>query len=345
MKKYFILFGLLFVFKLDVSAYSCYYDYSIDETSGGSSGEIELIIDEEKKTIKREAGFGNYDDYLLDPLLDSYWTEEKLIDEYIAGACPELIYGCEVIEEYTNSSGERTTTNPRYFPLLNGNLIELIPKGKKFLSEISDNDNKGSDLDYTLNGDKECIGAALNESKSEKASKELEFPCDKFDNLYSELESLYCDKTTEVCHATQITDYNTKKDILKSYCRTKLKKSVYQDLCVQQCLEISEYIAEIEGTVSSDLTCNFSKRLVLYIANIVKWLKYIIPVIVIILGILDFIKAIASDKDDEMKKAQGRFTKRLVAAALIFIIPIIISFIMDLMGFDDYIYGCEIFDL
>ena len=52
------------------------------------------------------------------------------------------------------------------------------------------------------------------------------------------------------------------------------------------------------------------------------------------MGILDFIKAIVADKDDEMKKVQGRFVKRLIAAALVFIIPLIIEFVLTKMGFD-----------
>ena len=91
------------------------------------------------------------------------------------------------------------------------------------------------------------------------------------------------------------------------------------------------------------IICGFSEKLIIYIANIVKWAKYIVPVIVIVLGILDFIKAIAADKEDEMKKAQGKFIKRLIAAALIFIIPFIIEFVLNKMGFDAN--GCGIIDL
>ena len=95
---------------------------------------------------------------------------------------------------------------------------------------------------------------------------------------------------------------------------------------------------------NNDLSdCGFSDRLVIWIANVVRWIKYIIPVVVMALGILDFIKAMAGDKDDEMKKAQGRFVKRLIAAALIFLAPIIIEFILDKMGFTAN--DCGIIDL
>ena len=58
---------------------------------------------------------------------------------------------------------------------------------------------------------------------------------------------------------------------------------------------------------------------------------------------LDFIKAIGADKEDEMKKAQGRFIRRVIAAALIFIIPFILEFILEKMGFAAN--GCGIIDL
>jgi hypothetical protein len=79
--------------------------------------------------------------------------------------------------------------------------------------------------------------------------------------------------------------------------------------------------------------CGFSGRLLVWANNILRWIKYILPVFVIVLAILDFIKAIGADKDDEMKKAQKRFITRLIAAALVFIIPLIIEFILTKMGF------------
>jgi len=85
--------------------------------------------------------------------------------------------------------------------------------------------------------------------------------------------------------------------------------------------------------INKDGECRFSGRLLSFFSNILRWIKYILPVIVIVFGILDFMKAMGADKDDEMKKAQGKFVKRLIAAALVFIIPLIIQFILEKMGF------------
>lgn len=149
----------------------------------------------------------------------------------------------------------------------------------------------------------------------------------------------------QACVSEEIGLYNYKKSTLKTYCNSILGNKNVTDPCVEKCLDLNKEIDFTENSGSTDgtETCGFSQNLIIWIANIVRWVKYIIPAIVIVLGIIDFIKAIAGDKDDEMKKAQGRFIKRLVAAALIFIIPFIIEFILDKMGFASN--GCGIIDL
>ena len=112
-----------------------------------------------------------------------------------------------------------------------------------------------------------------------------------------------------------------------------------QSGCIDSCLTIKETLNSFkEGTDLYDDgkntgDCGFSERLLVWASNILRWIKYILPVVVIVFGILDFIKAISADKDDEMKKAQKRFIIRLIAAALVFIIPLILEFVLDKMGF------------
>lgn len=104
------------------------------------------------------------------------------------------------------------------------------------------------------------------------------------------------------------------------------------DPCIKKCFDFNKELIDIRSEYGiSGITndCNVSDRVLAFIANIIKWVKYIAPVIAIILGILDFIKAIISSSDDDMKKSQGKFVKRLIAAALLFIVPFIIEFVLD----------------
>ena len=135
---------------------------------------------------------------------------------------------------------------------------------------------------------------------------------------------------------------------LTNLCRSILTYTNYGDNCLNACLDFqdwleskkNEYGIEENGKIQ---VCGFSERLIHWIANIIRWVKYIAPVAVIVLGILDFMKAISADKDDEMKKAQQRFIRRLIAAALIFIVPFIIEFILIKLGFNAN--GCGIINL
>lgn len=146
-------------------------------------------------------------------------------------------------------------------------------------------------------------------------------------------------------NSKSVTEYKKVKEEVKSLCKQSLEYANYNDACVLRCLTISNDIEEWDKQFdlkNGGEYCGFSEKLIAWILNIIKWIKYIVPVIVIVFGILDFIKATSSDKDDDMKKAQSNFVKRLIAAALIFLIPFIIEFILPRFGFN--YNGCGIFD-
>ena len=149
----------------------------------------------------------------------------------------------------------------------------------------------------------------------------------------------YTDESNKTTYHNKklVNSYKKTVNEITSLCRQVLEYENFDEPCLSACLDINDVIAnwnESFGVESSKNNCGFSQKLVAWILNILKWIKYIIPVAVIVLGILDFIKATASDKDDDMKKAQGRFVKRLIAAALIFLVPLLIEFVLPKLGFD-----------
>ena len=143
------------------------------------------------------------------------------------------------------------------------------------------------------------------------------------------------------CKSQAIFKVREAEDGIKSQCRSILEGYNYtggEAECVDDCLNIKDSLDQYKA--GTDLAeeynsgqCGFSARLLVWVNNILRWVKYILPVLVIILSILNFIKAIGADKDDEMKKAQKKFIIRLIAAALVFLIPLIIEFILNKMGF------------
>lgn len=62
-----------------------------------------------------------------------------------------------------------------------------------------------------------------------------------------------------------------------------------------------------------------------------NFVKYVALVLVIILGTLDFIKAAGSGEPDAMKKAGQSFIKRVVAVIILFLLPMIVDLLLNLI--------------
>ena len=157
------------------------------------------------------------------------------------------------------------------------------------------------------------------------------------ENFVSDLAKNYNNKNSSDYHNPELLkQYKVYIEEMRTLCSQSSKFSDWNDGCLQSCIDLENRIYDYnkQFNIEDNRECGFSSRLIAWIMNILKWIKYIIPVAVIILGSLDFIKATASDKDDDVKKAQGNFVKRLIAAALIFLIPLLIEFILPKFGFD-----------
>jgi len=69
--------------------------------------------------------------------------------------------------------------------------------------------------------------------------------------------------------------------------------------------------------------------------DVFTFIKVAAPILLIALSSLDYIKAITSKDADELKKANERFIKRLVAAVVLFLLPFILDLTFELFGVYD----------
>lgn len=67
------------------------------------------------------------------------------------------------------------------------------------------------------------------------------------------------------------------------------------------------------------------------ISYIVTGIKIGVPIILVIFGMIDLGKAVMSSKEDDIKKAQSTFIKRLMAAALVFFVITIVQFLVGIL--------------
>ncbi len=73
-----------------------------------------------------------------------------------------------------------------------------------------------------------------------------------------------------------------------------------------------------------------SEELLKMLKWIINIVRFLIPVLLIGLGTVDFVQAIFSGGEDKMKKAQTKFIKRLIIGVAIFLIPSVLKVILTI---------------
>lgn len=85
----------------------------------------------------------------------------------------------------------------------------------------------------------------------------------------------------------------------------------------------------------ADVSCGEGSTLVNVIA-IVRLVMNIIciavPIIMILMGTIDLFKAVTAGKDEDIKQKQKALITRIIAGVLVFLVPTIVSVIMNLIG-------------
>ena len=79
-----------------------------------------------------------------------------------------------------------------------------------------------------------------------------------------------------------------------------------------------------------EVGCNdlFDQSLIDLLNDILKYPRIIVPILVIGLGLIDLGKAVMASKEDEMRKAQKTFIKRVIIGVAFFFIPALVNIIM-----------------
>ena len=75
---------------------------------------------------------------------------------------------------------------------------------------------------------------------------------------------------------------------------------------------------------------------VLKVMGIIKLVMQVIcivvPIVLILLGSIDLFKAVTAGKDEDIKKRQQTLIKRVIAAVIVFLVPTIVTVLMNLIG-------------
>ena len=76
-------------------------------------------------------------------------------------------------------------------------------------------------------------------------------------------------------------------------------------------------------------------QLAIIIKYVIIILQFLVPLLLVILGMVDFLKALTSQKEDEIKKGQQVFIKRLIAGVIVFFVIAVVKFVISSIAGND----------
>lgn len=268
---------------------------------------------------------------IADAYVSSSMNAENVVAQRSDGKCPKSLYTC--------------ASQPGAFLSLIGNgafsFFNPILGFNNGLQKLTEADLiiHGSE-EYANCSDNQIVLSCIGDNCSEASV------CDTVDQYENELKSKmdnYKNESDKILKQQLLSDYKDLRSRLQMVCSSMLSNLNYSEGgCIDRCLDLNKNLAflETDAGIRNDANldkCNLTSSIISYVYNILKYAKYIAPILAIILSILDFIKAIAASSEDEMKKAQGKFIKRLIVAALLFLVPLIINFLLQTFG----VYNAE----
>lgn len=101
------------------------------------------------------------------------------------------------------------------------------------------------------------------------------------------------------------------------------------------------YAVDIKCSAIPDVAID--EKIVDVVHIIILGIQIVVPIVLIIFGMMDLTKAVMGQKEDEIKKGQQTFIKRIIAAAIVFFVVTIVKMVLSFLagGTDNgSIYQC-----
>ena len=155
---------------------------------------------------------------------------------------------------------------------------------------------------------------------------------DNYNSYTEQLESIDCNDTTIESNVSTCNDLNLKKNNIV----TKLMK--YQEEA-ELCSSNKDAADKIIEENSENCGKIFDDYFTDLVNNIMRLFYILGPVLLILLGTIDYTKATIESDDKALKKANQRFIRRTIATILLFLVPVITNIIISFGSSDYYLSG------
>ncbi len=99
---------------------------------------------------------------------------------------------------------------------------------------------------------------------------------------------------------------------------------------------------QTSGTVGCAILGGANSETVKILASVVKMIRLGVPILIIILGIIDFMRILFSGEEKVFKESFSRFTKRIMIGVIIIFVPYFLQLVLNLSGIQTQ-YGIDNF--
>ncbi|MBR3161967.1 MAG: hypothetical protein IKF19_04480 [Bacilli bacterium] len=314
MRKYFntrIIGLFLFMFIMFLNINECYaetYDFTIEKEKGGKGWSVETLTSLFKSVCTSTGGVKGsvaaesctfyYKQYVYD-------IHKK---KFGKGKTKKLIYDSGNV----NGAGIKGSKSiiktidvncPSCSSADGKSTVKKVPG--KFRLVFANTANIGSVVQLDENVSKYC--------KNTKLSKPMDEMCKLGSTVpREEMAENHAKKSYE--HVEEVTGSN----------RYSLKDVDGEDL--------NSINSKLKGKEVEKKNCKelLGKKLINKIKEIVNIIRISVPILLIVFGVIDFGKAIFVSDENEMKKSQSRFIRRLIVAVAFFLIPTLLAIVLNI---------------
>ena len=105
------------------------------------------------------------------------------------------------------------------------------------------------------------------------------------------------------------------------------------------CLLFAGVMAVMPTVYAADITCGalgsdvaIDTKIVDVVHVIILAIQIFVPIVLVIYGMLDLAKAVMGQKEDENKKGQQKYIKRIIAAAIVFFVITIVKMVLSFLA-------------
>ena len=189
----------------------------------------------------------------------------------------------------------------------------IVKEGEDVVINLSDDEER----DYTVTLPADQIDDFFKQTSSQEANNT--FTCVKEGEAYIAVRGKRDLIITTDKQAAQEQGEGNYTDLNEGLGSVELDNEAIPDFTTGDC---DSYLGQIDDPDDPAYYLNFAFNII----------KYAAIVILFVFTIIDFAKAITSSKQDELQKAIRTAVKRLIIAIIIFFLPILINFILDLLG-------------